>query len=83
MYGVPLQEDGISHMANPAHFFFNDLSPSDAEPWVEALDDTYYLGRGPVISRSQLLISESYQPQCNRDSRSEELKTASRHYITS
>ena len=41
------------HMASPQTQFFNDLSPSEAEPWVEALDATYYLGQQVKISSEE------------------------------
>lgn len=45
-----VKENDMSHMAYPAHNFFNDLSAAEAQKWVDALDQVYYLGRDVVVS---------------------------------
>lgn len=57
----------MNQMADPAHFFFNDLSPAAAEPWIDALDDTYYLRRGPVISSEDWRKAPVTALLCKRD----------------
>lgn len=59
--------DKLLHMADPAHRFFNDLPPSLAQPFVEALEPTYYLHQGPVVSSETWRSLPCTYLVCERD----------------
>lgn len=55
------------HMANPEHYFFNDLSPDDSKHWIQALDVAYYLGRDLVISSDDWRTAPVKALLCRQD----------------
>lgn len=57
----------MQQIENPGTAFFNDLSPADAQPWVDALGPGYYLGRGPVITSEEWREAPILAILCRKD----------------
>ena len=54
-------EKGINLFADPYAGFFNDMSKEEAQPFLDALDITYYLGDGPLVtSETWRQVSSTY-----------------------
>lgn len=58
----------MNQIADPAKHFFNDLSPSEAQKWVDALDVTYCMRREPVISSDDWRRVPAVALLCKQDS---------------
>lgn len=58
---------GLTHFADPYIGFFNDMSREAAQPFLEQIGDTYYLGPDPCLTSEKWRTAPVFYIQALRD----------------
>ena len=58
---------GFASFRNPYMGFFNDMSREDAQPFLDQLGETYYLGPDPAISSENYRQAPMLYVRCEKD----------------
>lgn len=58
---------GFVHYHDPNLGFFNDMSREDAQPFLDCLGQTYYLGPDPCITSEEYREAPALYIQCEKD----------------
>lgn len=58
---------GFTHFSDPYTGFFNDMSREDAQPYIDQIGDTYYLGADPCITSENWRKAPLFYIQAERD----------------
>lgn len=60
-------ETGFTHFADPYTGFFNDMTREAAQPYLEQIGDTYYLGPDPCITSENWRTAPLFYVQARQD----------------